>query len=220
MLDVGCGTGTLLHRARAVGHDGRLCGVDPDRAALRIAQSRSDIEWVATVAAAMTFEGEFELAVMNGHAFQCLITDQEIRESFEAIRRALSSCGRFAFETRNPAVRAWHGWNPENAFDVVDPSGRSLRVWHEVEDVSGDVVTLTETTGDSQGTPLRIDRARLRFLSVGALHQCVTRAGLSVVAQYGGWSREPLTEMSPEIITITEPTRRRDRPPDRQAASG
>jgi SAM-dependent methyltransferase len=30
VLDVGCGTGTLLHRARDAGHPGRLCGLDPD----------------------------------------------------------------------------------------------------------------------------------------------------------------------------------------------
>jgi SAM-dependent methyltransferase len=33
VLDVGCGTGALLQRAREAGHTGRLCGVDPDDAA-------------------------------------------------------------------------------------------------------------------------------------------------------------------------------------------
>jgi SAM-dependent methyltransferase len=38
VLDVGCGTGRLLHRAREAGHTGRLCGVDPDVAALERAR--------------------------------------------------------------------------------------------------------------------------------------------------------------------------------------
>jgi len=42
VLDVGCGTGTLLRRARDERHAGRLCGVDPDRAMLAIAQRRSE----------------------------------------------------------------------------------------------------------------------------------------------------------------------------------
>lgn len=38
VLDVGCGTGGMLHRARALGHPGRLLGVDPDGAALAVAR--------------------------------------------------------------------------------------------------------------------------------------------------------------------------------------
>jgi ubiquinone/menaquinone biosynthesis C-methylase UbiE len=29
ILDVGCGTGALLHSARETAHTGRLCGLDP-----------------------------------------------------------------------------------------------------------------------------------------------------------------------------------------------
>jgi SAM-dependent methyltransferase len=38
VLDLGCGTGTVLKAARTAGHTGRLVGVDPDRAALDVAQ--------------------------------------------------------------------------------------------------------------------------------------------------------------------------------------
>ena len=46
VLDVGCGTGRLPHRAREAGHAGRLCGVDPDVAALERGRRRAGIEWV------------------------------------------------------------------------------------------------------------------------------------------------------------------------------
>src|ERR671931_8295 len=154
VLDVGCGTGALLRRARQAGHAGRLCGLDPAPAMLGVARRRADVEWVAGTAASMAFDGEFGLAVMTGHAFQALVGDDELRASLAAIRRALVDGGRFAFETRNPLVRAWERWDPANAIDVIDPSGRELRVWHEVEAVDGDVVTFTETTGERDGTPL------------------------------------------------------------------
>jgi ubiquinone/menaquinone biosynthesis C-methylase UbiE len=40
VLDVGCGTGALLHLARVAGHRGRLCGLDPADAMLEQARVR------------------------------------------------------------------------------------------------------------------------------------------------------------------------------------
>ncbi|HWO64186.1 MAG TPA: class I SAM-dependent methyltransferase [Umezawaea sp.] len=107
VLDVGCGTGALLGRARDSGHTGRLCGLDPDEEGLAVARRRTDIEWITGTAAEAPWTNEFDLAVMTGHAFQELITDDEVRESLAAIHRALVNGGRFAFETRNPTARAW-----------------------------------------------------------------------------------------------------------------
>ncbi|MGI8885654.1 MAG: class I SAM-dependent methyltransferase [Gaiellaceae bacterium] len=201
VLDVGCGTGAMLHRARQEGHVGRLCGLDPDRASLGVARRRTDIEWVDGTAAAMEWDSEFNLAIMIGHAFQVLVGDDEVRASLTAIRRALTAGGRFAFETRNPLARAWESW-PENAMDVVDPSGRPFRISYEVESVIGGVVTVTETTSDPDGAPLRVDRASLRFVDVDTLAGFLADAGFEIEAQYGGWLREPLDATSPEIITI------------------
>ena len=202
VLDVGCGTGTLLHRARSAGHAGRLCGVDPDSAMLEVARGRSDIEWHAGTAASMAWFSEFDLAVMSGHAFQFLVEDDDLRASLAAIRDALTEGGRFAFETQNPLARAWEGWNPEHPIDVVDPAGRPVRISYEVEAVVGDVVTVTETASDWDGAPLRVDRADLRFLDVDTLGALLSEAGFRIEAQYGDWSRAPLTRTSPEIITI------------------
>jgi len=201
VLDVGCGTGAMLHRARQEGHVGRLCGLDPDRASLGVARRRTDIEWVDGTAAAMEWDSEFNLAIMIGHAFQVLVGDDELRASLTAIRRALTAGGRFAFETRNPLARAWESW-PENAMDVVDASGRPFRISYEVESVIGGVVTVTETTSDPDGAPLRVDRASLRFVDVDTLAGFLADAGFEIEAQYGGWLREPLDATSPEIITI------------------
>jgi SAM-dependent methyltransferase len=202
VLDIGCGTGTLLHQARAAGHRRRLCGIDPDRAMLARARRYADIEWVEATAAAMAWDGAFDLAVMTGHAFQALLTDDEITRSLAAIHRALAPGGRFAFETRNPGARAWEDWTPEHATVAVDPAGRLVRVSHEVESVVGDIVTFTETTSDADGTPLRVDRASLRFLDATALAGFIANTGFAIEAQYGDWNQEPLVPTSPEIITI------------------
>ncbi len=200
-LDVGCGTGRLLHRARDAGHAGRLCGVDPDPAMLALARRRRDVEWLAGTAASMPYAGEFDLAVMTGHAFQCLVDDDELRASLDAIRRALVDDGRFAFETRNPAARVWERWRT-TVLDVVDPSGSPVRVSYDVEPVVDGVVTLTETTSDPNGTPLRVDRASLRFLAVEEVDRVLSDAGFLVETRYGDWHGVSCEAGSPEIVTI------------------
>jgi SAM-dependent methyltransferase len=202
VLDVGCGTGAMLRRVRERGHTGRLAGLDPDRAALARARVRGDVEWVEGTAADMAWVAEFDLATMVSHAFQCLVTDEDLRASLAGIRAALREDGRFAFETRHPQARAWREWNPANATSLVDADGRSLRVWHEVESVTGGIVTFRETTSEPSGAVLRVDRTSLRFLDVVTLGRFLTDAGFEIEAQYGDWLRGPVTGASREIVTI------------------
>jgi hypothetical protein len=72
--------------------------------------------------------------------------------------------------------------------------------------VTGDVVTFRETTAESGGVVLRVDRTSLRFLDVATLGRFLTDAGFAVEAQYGDWLRGPVTGTSREIITIARRT--------------
>jgi hypothetical protein len=75
-------------------------------------------------------------------------------------------------------------------------------VSYEVESVVDDLVTVTETTSDERGVPLRVDRATLRFLDIDTLARFLATAGFQIQARYGGWSREPLDTASAEIVTV------------------
>ena len=83
VLDVGCGTGALLHLAREAGHTGRLCGLDPAAGMLGQARKRPDIEWVLGDLGSVG--GAFDLVVMTGHAFQVFVDDDQLRTSLAAI---------------------------------------------------------------------------------------------------------------------------------------
>ena len=205
VLDVGCGTGTLLKAARAGGHAGRLVGLDPAEGMLRQARRDPDVEWIRGELGTVAFDGGFDLVVMTGHAFQVFLTDDEVRAQLTAIRRALRPDGRFAFETRNPGARAWERWTPENGTDIVGHDGERVRVEHFVESVVDGLVTMTETFSSPDWPEPRVDRGTLRFTDADHLDSLLRETGFEVAERYGFWDRTPLTATSREIITIARP---------------
>ncbi|WP_399095448.1 class I SAM-dependent methyltransferase [Streptomyces sp. BBFR2] len=211
VLDVGCGTGTLLRRARERGHRGRLCGLDPDPAMLARARAGAadGITWLSgglgttTAPAGLGAAPEFDLVVMTGHAFQALRADAELRAALAVVRGALVPGGRFAFETRNPAARAWERWTPAHAVEVTGPDGARARIAHRVrQPVDGELVRFT-TVLTGPGLPRTVRaHSTLRFLPEEALDGFLAGAGLAAEERYGDWDRSPLTPASPEIITV------------------
>lgn len=208
VLDVGCGTGMLLHRAREAGHTGRLVGLDPSEGMLTRARRRTDVEWVLGELTSVSFAAEFDLVVMTGHAFQELVTDEELHAALAAVRAALRPDGRFAFETRNPAVRGWEQWDVEYALSVPDPTGLPGVVRLAIEPerpVSGDVVhAVTRLTGPAW-PGLVTDRNALRFLDAEAVTARLAGAGFEVVERYGDFDGSPLSDTSPEIVIVARP---------------
>lgn len=203
VLDVGCGTGALLRMARDAGHAGRLCGLDPAAGMLAQARRHEGIEWVLGDLGTVAWDRAFDLVVMTGHAFQVFVDDDELRAALGAIRSALTEDGRFMFETRNPAARAWEAWVPENAVEVARPDGSVLRMVPRVEPpVDGELVSFV-TTYELPGR--ETSRSTLRFLGPDALSGFLAEAGLDVVEWFGDWDASLFTPASPEIIVAAGP---------------
>lgn len=204
VLDVGCGTGMLLRRARAEGHSGRLCGLDPAAAMLDVARAgEEDVDWLLGDLSSVRWQREFDLITMTGHAFQVLTGDEELRTALAAVRTALAPGGRFAFETRNPVAREWERWVPEHGQEITDSAGVVVAMALQVElPVHGDLVSFTATYSSQTWEWPLISRSTLRFLDADALSGFLAGAGLEIEDQYGDWDRSPLSPASPEIITI------------------
>jgi SAM-dependent methyltransferase len=199
VLDVGCGTGTLLRLAREGGHGGRLVGVDPAAAMLDVARSRPDIEWV--LGSAADVPGPFDLVVMSGHAFQVFVTDPEVRAALGAVAALLAPRGVFAFETRNPLVREWESWPRRFARRIVH-DGDAFVMTTTIDEVEGELVTFTHTYTSPAWPSPRTSQSTLRFLPAASLARFLAEAGFEIAEQYGDWDRAPLVDTSPEIITI------------------
>lgn len=205
VLDIGCGTGMLLHLARESGHTGRLCGLDPARGMLKQARRWPDIEWMLGDLASVRWDEVFDLIVMTGHAFQEFTEDDELHAALAAIRSALTVDGRFAFETRNSLVRGWERWPTQYSGTVRDASGALVWCEYTVEppDTRGVVRSTSTFTSPGWDHPA-VSHGALRFLDAAALSAFLASAGLIIEEQFGDWARNPLTDTSPEIITIAK----------------
>ncbi len=210
VLDLGCGTGALLHLARAQGHAGRLCGLDPAHGMLEQARKRPttpEIEWVRGDITSQGWANEFDLIVMTGHAFQVLVTDEELRDVLSAVQSALKIGGTFAFETRNPPVREWKYWNTKHSRQVVDESGTTIRARSEVQEPEeGELVHFSIEYSSPRWAEPKVSHSTLRFLPADSLNRFLGEAGLSGEGQFGDWDRSQVTDSSPEIITIARKT--------------
>jgi ubiquinone/menaquinone biosynthesis C-methylase UbiE len=193
----------LLHRALESGHTGRLCGLDPAAGMLEQARKQSDIEWIVGDLSSVSFDQQFDLIVMTGHAFQVLVKDRDLRVALAAIRSALTSDGRFAFETRNPLVREWERWNLDRAAQVTDATGAVVRMQRQVEKpANGNIISFSHTFTSPGWERPQLSRSTLRFLDADSLSSFLSQAGLRIEEQFGDWDRQPLADTSPEIITI------------------
>lgn len=208
VLDLGCGTGALLRRARAEGHAGRLVGLDPAEAMLAVARESADVEWVQGAvggADAPAWSAEFDLVVMTGHAFQVLLSDAEAQAALATAAAALKPGGRFAFETRNPAARAWEKWPAEYSGDVMDANGVLIHRDCVVDGADLDAdgrISFTHTFDSPAWSEAETSRSTLRFPAGDAVSAQLAAAGFTIEEQFGDWDRSPVGPAGPELITF------------------
>jgi SAM-dependent methyltransferase len=206
VVDVGCGTGVLAVELAGRGH--AATGVDPSSGMLAVARSRPGHErasWVHGDAAALP-PASFELAIMTGHVAQVFLDGPAWEQNLRAIRRALAPGGRLAFESRNPAARAWERWNPtDSRHRVHDPRLGEVEVWADVREVRDGVVTFDEHHVLADGTDLRFGNA-IRFPALDELLAALDRTGFELERGYGDWDRSPLGANSPELILVANAT--------------
>lgn len=202
ILDIGCGTGKF---AVELAHAGcTVTGVDPAAAMIAAARAKSGAEkvhWMVGEVSDLDCDTPFDAAVMTGHAFQCLLHDDQIVELFENLAQRLAGRASFWFETRNPQAKPWTRWTPDHAGPpIAFADGRRLQVTHDVHAVEGEYVTFSETYTVNSGQEVGSTQSCLRFLTLPAIKALAERAGLSIHTVHGNWTGEAFDESSPEII--------------------
>lgn len=181
VLDVGCGTGTfaLLLAERGL----EVTGVDPAGGSLDVARAKPGAErvrWLHGDATALP-PMRVDLATMTGNVAQAIADPSDWEATLRGVYDALRSGGHLVFETRDPARRAWEGWNPAATHRVTQVEGvGAVERWYEVTDVSGPLVTFRVTTVFGSDGAVVTSDSTLRFRERDEVEATLTSLGYAV----------------------------------------
>lgn len=188
VLDLGCGTGLLCDAYAEQGHD--VTGVDPAPAMLEIARHKPNgarIDWVEATAGGLRTSKQFDLIIMTGHAFQVLLTDEEVAACFGTMRHHLAPGGRAVFESRNPVIDWPSRWTGDTIFER---DGQNYTVSRQAGPWQGDRLGFETRYLLEEGT--LFSRSVLRFMGREAIAAQIAHAGLHLAALYGDWDHAEL----------------------------
>lgn len=185
ILDLGCGTGLLCSAYAALGH--RVVGVDPAGAMLEEAKKKpyaDRVEWVESEGQSFASDQQFDLIVMTGHAYQCLLFDADISQLLRNVRALLKPAGRFVFESRNPQLDWKQEWDGSSS--VVESELGTFTMSTNILQLDGDLMTF-EHLYEFETESLR-SVSTIRFSSKDTIETLVSEADLVLVDVYGDWT--------------------------------
>jgi hypothetical protein len=174
---------------------------------LRVARSRQgtgQVSWIKADGQTLRLPLRFDLIYMTGHAFQALLTDDDAIAVLRTVHDHIAKDGLFAFESRNPARRAWLSWTPDQRKVVAaGDHGRIKEFFDTAADQDTGIVDLAHHYRFLDTDKLIVGRSRLRFVDQKHLTRLLAAANLAPIVWYGEWDRTPVTLTSREFIAVT-----------------
>jgi SAM-dependent methyltransferase len=197
VLDFGCGTGLLT---RSLVSPGRVViGVDPSPTMLGYARRQPGAEavtWIDGDHRVVEPTGDVDLVVSSGNTMMHVA---EHAAAVTALAAALRPGGVFAFESRNPAARAWEQWTSEATYGERDTVAGHLKEWLELIEIANGRVVFDAHNVFPDGHDA-VYRNVLYFRRADEITADLRAAGFSEVVIDGGWHGEPFTETSRLLV--------------------
>lgn len=181
VLDIGCGTGEFVLRLAASGLN--AIGMDPAVASIDVARQKrgaEQVRWIEGDVASLP-ELEVDMVTMTANVAQVFVEDADWHAVIDAAAIALQPGGHLVFETRDPAQRAWEGWNPERSFQrAMGPDGSTVETWNEVTNVDLPLVRFDGTFRFADGSTAT-STSTLRFRSEDENRSALEAAGFDLL---------------------------------------
>ena len=199
ILDLGCGTGLIANAYAKAGH--QVTGVDPSNAMLDSGRKKdhgNKIEWIQDSSQTFKLNKSFDLIIMTGHAFQVLLTDSDLDNTFKSMHSHLKQNGVIVFESRNPSYDWSKDWNYVEKIEIPNCCVQESREFLYMEE---DKMTflLKYDFGDEQLE----SKSVLRFWSQKQIEEHLKRAELKIKSLFGDWDQSPFDpNLSKEMIFI------------------
>lgn len=206
VLDLCCGTGIVTVPLADTGLD--VVGVDISAAMLATAQVKVkgyNPTFVLGDALEFSTAQRFGLVLMTGNAFQCFLTEQDVRALLAKVHEWLVPGGAFIFDTRLP-----EGYD----FTLDD----DFQLWSEYQDAAGDSVQWfgRQAAYDTKSGVLHYEMQdvfadgtvkpsseTLKFTPLPRLLALIQEAGLGVVNRYQNWRLETFREGGAAVVLET-----------------
>ncbi len=204
VLDVGCGTGSLALMLAAGGCD--VIGVDPAAASLAVARAKPGahrVRWIDGDARSVTATDR-DVALLTGNTAQAISDSGRWAMTLQAIHACLRPGGHLAFETRDPAARAWEQWTSAATHRVNDvPGTGKIESWVEVTAFDWPLVSIRWTWVFARDGTRLTSTSTLRFRERNEVESDLHANGYEVVDVRSAPDRP-----GQELVFLARPRRR------------
>lgn len=182
VLDVGCGTGSLLCLLAGKGYT--LTGIDPASASLDVARRKDgaeNVKWILGDSSS-AFKESADVAVMTGNVAQVFTSDSEWFVNLSNIYEAIRPKGHLIFESRDPKKRAWENWNPKTTKSEKNiPGVGSVVSWLELTDISMPLISFQWTFHFKQDGAVLTSNSTLCFRQRDEIESSLNKTGFNLV---------------------------------------
>jgi trans-aconitate methyltransferase len=215
VLELGCGTGIvtialadrLMEQHRSLAQT-RIVGLDASSEMLQIARRRDDrIEWVKGDMRDPPITGRFDLVVCYYNTLQYLVTEQDVGQTFNAVRSMLTPRGLFAFDIYQPNFEYLKKPRTDQLIrSTVDTEGRALELREDAcYDPALRVLRLDWRLlcQEPQGSViLACARQYVGQYTAADIDRLLKEAGLKMLARFGDLDRSHFTPRSKRQVIV------------------